>query len=208
MALLSIMRYRTAEEEAERVFRKHGGTLRTSQAIAEGIHPRSLYSLRAKGRIAPLSRGLYRLVDLPDLGNPDLAVVGSRIPTAVICLVSALSFHEITTQVPHAIDIALPRGTKMPRLEFPPLRVFRFHHGIFKNGMENRNLDGIPIRIYSPARTIADCFKFRNRIGIDIAVEALRLSQRRRVCTVAEILEYAELLRMKRVMLPYLEAIQ
>ena len=208
MVYLSIMRYRTREEEAERVFRKRGGTLRTSQAIAEGIHPRSLYSLRTKGLLVPLSRGLYRLADLPDVGNPDFAVVAARIPSAVICLISSLSFHQMTTQVPHSVDVALPRGTKAPRLDFPPLRIFRISRGFFKAGIETQEVDGIAVRIYSPARSIVDCFKFRNRIGIDIAVEALRLSQRRRVCTIAEILEYAKILRMHRVMLPYLEAIQ
>jgi predicted transcriptional regulator of viral defense system len=202
------MRYKTREEEAERMFREQGGTLRTSQAIAEGIHPRSLYSLRTKGRIVPLSRGLYRLADLPDLRNPDLSVVAARVPAAVICLISSLSFHGITSQIPHWVDIALPRGTKAPRLDFPPLRIFRFSREIHKAGVETHDVDGIAVRVYAPARTIVDCFKFRNRIGIDIAVEALRLSHRRRVCTVSEILEYAELLRMKRVMLPYLEAIQ
>jgi predicted transcriptional regulator of viral defense system len=202
------MRYRTCEEEAERKFRERGGTLRTSQAIAEGIHPRNLYSLRTKGRIVPLSRGLYRLADLPDLGNPDLSVVAARVPAAVISLVSSLSFHRITTQVPHWVDIALPRGTRTPRLDFPPLRVFRFSREIYKAGIETHEVDGITVQVYAAARTIVDCFKFRNRIGIDIAVEALRLSQRRRVCTVSEILEYAALLRMKRVMPPYLQAIQ
>jgi predicted transcriptional regulator of viral defense system len=201
------MRYRTREEEAEKMFREQGGIIRTSQAIAKGIHPRNLYSLRAKGRIVPLSRGLYRLADLPDLGNPDFSVVAARIPAAVICLVSALSFHGITTQVPHWVDIALPRGTKTPRLDFPPLRIFRFSRNIHKVGVKTHDVDGIAVHVYTPARTIVDCFKFRNRIGIDIAVEALRLSQRHHVCTVSEILEYAELLRMKRVMLPYLEAI-
>jgi predicted transcriptional regulator of viral defense system len=208
MVLLSIMKYPTGKEEAERVFQKHGGILRSSQAIAEGIHPRRLYSLRNDGRIISLSRGLYRLADLPDLGNPDFAVVAKRIPSGVICLISSLSFHGITTQVPHKIDIALPRGTKTPRLDFPPLRIFRFSRDNYQIGTETHDLDGIPIRIYAPARTVVDCFRFRNRIGIDIAIEALRLSQRRRICTISEILEYARLLRMNRVMLPYLESIQ
>ncbi|MBN1223176.1 MAG: type IV toxin-antitoxin system AbiEi family antitoxin domain-containing protein [Candidatus Aminicenantes bacterium] len=202
------MRYRTREEEAEIIFRERGGILRTSQAIAEGIHPRSLYSLRKKGRIVPLSRGLYRLADLPDLGNPDLSIVAARVPAAVICLISSLSFYRITNQVPHWVDIAIPRGKRTPRLDFPPLRIFRFSRETYKAGTERHDVDGIAVRIYAPARTIVDCFKFRNRIGIDIAVEALRLSQSRHVCTVSEILEYASLLRMKRVMLPYLEAIQ
>ena len=130
------------------------------------------------------------------------------LPSAVICLVSALSFHGITTQIPHQVDIALPRGTKSPKLTFPPLRIFRFSPSTFGKGIETRIVDKVKVRIYSPVRTVVDCFKFRNRIGIDVAVEALRLFRQRRVATIGEILTYARLLRMERVMTPYLEAMQ
>ena len=202
------METKRVTEKAEKVFRKHGGILRTAQALAEGIHPRTLYELRNQGRVLPLNRGLYRLADLPPLGNPDLATIAVCLPSAVICLVSALSFHGITTQIPHQVDIALPRGTKSPKLTFPPLRIFRFSPSTFGKGIETRTVDKVKVRIYSPARTVVDCFKFRNRIGIDVAVEALRLCRQRRVATIGEILTYACLLRMERVMTPYLEAMQ
>ena len=202
------METKRVTEKAEKVFRKHGGILRTAQALAEGIHPRTLYELRDQGRVFALNRGLYRLADLPPLGNPDLSTIGVCLPSAVICLVSALSFHGITTQIPHQVDIALPRGTKSPKLTFPPLRIFRFSPSTFEKGIETRIVDKVKVRIYSPVRTVVDCFKFRNRIGIDVAVEALRLFRQRRVATIGEILTYARLLRMERVMTPYLEAMQ
>ena len=202
------METKRVTEKAEKVFRKHGGILRTAQALAEGIHPRTLYELRDQGRVLALNRGLYRLADLPPLGNPDLATIAVCLPSAVICLVSALSFHGITTQIPHQVDIALPRGTKSPKLTFPPLRIFRFSPSAFEKGIETRIVDKVKVRIYSPVRTVVDCFKFRNRIGIDVAVEALRLCRQRRVATIGEILTYARLLRMERVMTPYLEAMQ
>ena len=202
------METKRVTEKAEKVFRKHGGILRTAQALAEGIHPRTLYELRDQGRVLALNRGLYRLADLPPLGNPDLATIAVCLPSAVICLVSALSFHGITTQIPHQVDIALPRGTKSPKLTFPPLRIFRFSPSTFGKGIETRIVDKVKVRIYSPVRTVVDCFKFRNRIGIDVAVEALRLCRQRRVATIGEILTYARLLRMERVMTPYLEAMQ
>lgn len=202
------METKRVTEKAEKVFRKHGGILRTAQALAEGIHPRTLYELRDQGRVLALNRGLYRLADLPPLGNPDLATIAVCLPSAVICLISALSFHGITTQIPHQVDIALPRGTKSPKLTFPPLRIFRFSPSTFEKGIETRIVDKVKVRIYSPVRTVVDCFKFRNRIGIDVAVEALRLCRQRRVATIGEILTYARLLRMERVMTPYLEAMQ
>ena len=104
-------------ETALAIFRRHGGVLRTSEAIRQGIHPRTLYAMRNSGEIQSLSRGLYRLADLPPLSNPDLVIVARKFPQAVICLVSALAFHELTTQVPHAIDVALPSRAECPVLD-------------------------------------------------------------------------------------------
>ena len=180
--------------------------LRTSQAIAAGIHPRTLYHLRDSGKVSVVSRGVYRLSDLPDLENPDLAVVAARIPTAIVCMVSALAWHRITTQVPHRVDIALPRGAERPRVEHPPLRVFRFTKALLEPGVETHLIEGMHLKVYSPARTVADCFRFRNRIGLDVAVEGLRACLRERKTTNAKILHFARLLRVEKVILPYLEA--
>ena len=135
----------TAAERARELFREHRGLLRTSEALCAGIHPRVLYALRDAGVLVPVSRGLYRLADLPPLGNPDLATVGGRIPQGVVCLLSALAYHGITTQVPHAVYVALPRGAEPPRLDYPPLRVVWFSAAAFTHGAEVHELSLIHI---------------------------------------------------------------
>ncbi len=194
--------------KAEAVFKTHGGMLRTSRAIALGVHPRTLYALRDAGRIQQVTRGLYRLAELPELGNPDLAAVASRIPQGVVCLISALAFHGMTTQIPHQVDVAVPRGTKQPRLDFPPIRIIRLSDQLYKAGIESHALDGVGVRVYSAAKTVADCFRFRHRIGIDVAVEALKLFHSRKEASMRELLAYARLCRVERIMMPYIEALQ
>ena len=193
---------------ARRVFNEHGGMLRTSKALRLGIHPRSLYALRDSGEIRPVGRGLYRLAKAPSLTNPDWVAIGVRIPRAVICLVSALAHHELTTQVPHYVDIALPSHAQVPKVDGVPLRVFWFPDSPFEAGVETVTVDRVPIKIYSPEKTIADCFKYRNKIGIDVAVEALRnYRERLRKLPVNKLMEYARICRVERVMRPYLEAV-
>lgn len=194
-------------EHAVTMFRKRGGMLRASEAIALGIHPRTLYRLRDENRLVTVSRGLYRLADLPELSDPDLVSVATRIPQAVICLISALAFHEITTEIPHEVSIALPRTVKRPRLDYPPLRVFWFSGDALTEGIEEHKIDGVKVRIYGPEKTVADCFKFRNKIGLDVAIEALKLCRERKGSTPRKLLHYARVCRVERVMRPYLEAL-
>jgi predicted transcriptional regulator of viral defense system len=198
---------RNGLKSAEGLFRKHGGMLRASEAIALGIHPRTLYRLRDENRLVTVSRGLYRLADLPELSDPDLISVARRIPRAVICLVSALAFHEITTEIPHEVAIALPRTMKKPRLDYPPLRVFWFSGKALNEGVEENKIDGAAVRIYGPEKTVADCFKFRNKIGLDVAIEALKLCRERKGATPRKLLHYARICRVERVMRPYVEAL-
>jgi predicted transcriptional regulator of viral defense system len=145
------------------VFRRYGGLLKTTDALQAGIHPRTLYAMRDAGFLEQLSRGLYRLAEMPALGSPDLVSVALKVPGGVICLISALSFHEITTQIPHEVYVALERGARAPRLDYPPLRVFRFTGKAFTEGVEDHEIDGVSARIYSPEKTLADCFKYRNK---------------------------------------------
>lgn len=189
------------------LFQKHGGTLRTSQAIKAGVHPRTLYALRDAGVLECLSRGVYRLASSPPLANPDLVTVSLRAPEGVICLISALAFHRLTTQVPHEVQIALPRGAEPPRIAHPPTRTFWFTGRAFEGGIETHPLDGRRVRIYSPEKTLADCFKYRNKIGLDTALEAIRLYKERRRVKVADLMKYAEVCRVAKVIRPYLEAI-
>lgn len=195
----------TATERAKRIFRRRGGTLRASEALREGIHPRTLYAMRDQGVIETLARGLYRLAELAPMGNPDLAMVAKRAPNGVICLISALTFHEITTQIPHEVHVALPRDVRAPRIEYPPVRLYRFGGEAYTEGVETHTLDGVDVRVYGVEKTIADCFKYRNKIGLDVATEALRLYRERRRLRVDEMLRYARICRVARVIRPYLE---
>lgn len=195
-------------EQALSAFRRRGGTLRTIEALGAGIHPATLYQLAADGQLVRLTRGLYRLASAEEFSNPDLVVVASKAPSSVVCLVSALAFYEITTQVPRAVQLAVPRGKYAAlRLKSPPVQVFRFDPTTFDAGIESHAIDRADIHVYCVARTLVDCFKFRNRIGLDVAVEALRFARSRKRVTNHEILRYAKMLRQERVLGPYLEAV-
>jgi predicted transcriptional regulator of viral defense system len=193
--------------EAERAFRERGGLLRTSEALKLGIHPRTLYEMRDANRIVQLGRGLYRLADAPETEHLDLVTVAAKVPDGVICLISALAFHGITTEVPHEVYLAVRHGKEQPRLDYPPLRVFRFSEETISAGVEKHKLEGVTVRLFSPAKTVADCFKFRHKIGVDVAVEALKLSLAQGKAKPAQVLYYARLCRVERVIRPYLEAL-
>ena len=194
------------QERPEEIFREHGGQLRMSKAIGHGITRYMLYALRDRGVIEPVSRGIYRLVDLPPIGNPDLVTVSLRFPNAVICLVSALAYHGITTQIPHQVSVAVPRDSRMPSLDYPPIRAHQFAHAAYKSGIETRLVDGVPVKVYSREKTLADCFKFRNKIGMDVVLEALKLHRERNSFDLGALLDCAKVCRVERVMRPYLEA--
>ncbi len=194
-------------ERAVATLRRHGRPVSTSEAIRLGIHPRTLYAMRDAGVVQQLSRGLYRLASLPPLGHPDLVTVAAKAPRGVICLVSALAFHDLTTQVPHEVYLAIRRGSREPRLDYPPVRLFEFSSAAFEEGIETHQLDGVPVRIYSPEKTIAGGFKYRHKIGLDVALEALRLWRGRRGRDTDALVRYARICRVERVMRPYLEAV-
>ena len=200
-------RHTKAFAQAAAVFRKHGGLLRTTAAIKYGIHPRTLYAMRDGKAVEQLARGVYRLAGLPPLGNPDLVTVAIKAPHGVVCLISALAFHEITTQIPREVHIAIPRDSKCPRLEYPPTRAYRFPGKSYTEGIETRQLDGVPVKIYSPEKTLADCFKYRNKVGLDTAIEAVRLYRERKTVKVGEIMRFAGICRIARVIQPYLESL-
>jgi len=194
-------------DQAVAIFRRGGGTLRTSEAVARGIHPRTLYQLRDAARVVELSRGVYRLAELPAPSQPDLVTVALRVPQAVVCLISALALHELTTEIPHEVYLALPRTARHPRLDTPPLRVFRFSGAAFTEGLETRAIDRVSVRVYGPAKTVADCFKCRHKVGLDVALEALKQCLARGRARPAELLRAARVCRVERVMRPYLEAL-
>ncbi len=197
----------SAPKIATQIFRRHGGTLLTSEILRLGVHPRTLYHLRESGKITQLSRGVYRLADLPPLENSDLATMAKRVPAGVVCLISALSFHEITNEIPHEVYLAIPTGKEKPKINFPPARVFHFSPETYSPGIEEHILDEVKIKIYSKEKTIADCFKFRNRIGLDVALEALRQCVSKG-CSRKKILDFARICRVEHVIRPYIESIQ
>jgi predicted transcriptional regulator of viral defense system len=193
--------------KAKRLLERFGGVVRTSEALRAGMHPRTLYALRDSGVLEQLSRGVYRLADRGAVSSPDLVTVAARVPRAVLCLVSALAFHEMTTQIPRGVSIALEKGAETPRLDHPPLTVYRFSGDSLVAGIEAHEIDGVTVRVYNPEKTLADCFKFRNKIGMDIVLEALKLYRARKEFNVAELLKYARICRVEKVMKPYLEAV-
>ena len=194
-------------EHFEDIFRKHGGQLRMTEAIKLGISRYMLYSLRDKGVIRQVSRGIYRLADLTPISNPDLVTVSLRFPNAVICLISALAYHDMTSQIPHFVSVAVKRNSRLPSLDYPPIEPHRFSNETYSAGIEEYIIDEVTVKVYCPEKTLADCFKFRNRIGIDVLLEALRLYRTRKTLNMEKLINYAGICRVKKVMRPYLEAI-
>jgi predicted transcriptional regulator of viral defense system len=193
-------------EKAKVVFRQHGGILRTADALKEGIHPRTLYVMRDNSELEVLCRGTYRLAELAPLDQQDIVTVASKVKSGVICLISALSFHEITTQIPHEIYVAIGRTMAYPKLKYPPTRFFRFSDDAFQAGVEIHKISGIEVKIYSPEKTVADCFKYRNKIGLDVAIEALKFWRKKKYARIDKLIEYAKICRVYNVIKPYVEA--
>ncbi len=195
-----------AIRHATEVFRASGGTLRTREAADRGVHYSTLYGMRDAGLLEQLSRGVYRLAELQGPSKYDVVTVAERVPGAVLCLISALDFHEIGTQIPSGVNIAIGRKDRQPQLDYPPVRVYRMSDEALTSGVEEHSVDGTTVKVFSPSKTVADCFKFRNKIGLDVALEALRESLRSRKATRNEIMKYAGVDRVSNVVRPYLEA--
>jgi predicted transcriptional regulator of viral defense system len=194
-------------ERALVLFRKHGGVMRTSEAMKAGIHPATLYRMRNAKIVIPMTRGLYRVAEMQPLREPDLLAVAKKIPHAVICLVSALAIHELTSEIPHAIDCAILRGSERPRLTYPPIRIHWYQAHSFHAGIETREVDGVKLRVYGPEKTIADCFQRRNRIGFDIALDGLKRYVARRDSNMDLLLRFCRANRVHSIIRPYLEAL-
>ena len=183
------------------------GMVRPRDAAKLGIAPEYFNRLAKAGRIERVSRGLYRLIDAPISEHHDLALVAARIPQGKICLLSALAFHRLGTQLPFEVWLAVGRNAGVPRLEFPHIRLMRFSGEAFTTGVEEHCIEGMPVKIFSPAKTVADCFKFRNQIGLDVALESLSEYRRSQRGTVDELWRMAKICRVANVMQPYLEAV-
>lgn len=177
-----------------------------SEAMQYGISRYTLYKMRDNGVLEQISRGVYRLADLPPISNPDLITVSLRFPKAVVCLISALSYHNMTTQIPHEISIAVSRDTRTPSLDYPPVHAYKFSTEAFESGIEKHQIDGVTVQIYSAEKTLADCFKYRNKLGMDIVLEALKLYRTQKKINMNELLKYARVCRIEKLIRPYLES--
>jgi predicted transcriptional regulator of viral defense system len=183
-----------------------GGIARTSELLEAGVHPRDVYAARDNGVIVEITRGVFRLASRV-VTEPDLVVVATRMPKAVLCLITALHLHGLTQEIPRAVHVALPRGVHPARLDHPPLEVYHFSPASYAAGVEVRELDGVSVRVTTPSKSVADAFKFRARVGQEAALDALRQALATRAATPAELDRMARVCRVQRVMRPYLEAL-
>lgn len=185
------------------VQRRH--IVRPRDLEAAGISRNYLARLVRKGELHKLGRGLYTVPSLPASEHTSLLEVSRRAPNAIICLLSALNFHEIGTQMPSEVWIAVHFKARAPRITSPPIRIAYLSDAVLQYGVEEREIDGGMIRIFSPAKTVADCFKFRNKIGTDVALEALRDCYRQKKASMDQLWQAAKVCRVANVMRPYLE---
>ena len=196
-----------AVKRATKVFRDRGGMVRMADAVRAGIHRNTLRVMLETGQIERLTRGLYRLQDGTPMSEPDLMTVAEKVPKGVICLISALAYYEMTTQIPHEVYLAISRNSEPPRLDYPPIRVFRFSGDAFSVGIRRERLDGVAVRIYDREKTLADCFKYRNKIGMETVLEALRFYREQQRPRFDALLRYGKICRVASVMRPYLESL-
>jgi predicted transcriptional regulator of viral defense system len=182
--------------------------VRARDVADQGIHTSTLTRMTRSGTLEKVGPGRYRLTKRQPLTeHHDLVVATTAVPRSVVCLVSALRFHNVGTQLPHEVWVAVPRGTRVPRLAAPPLRVVNVSSEVFNLGIEEHSIERQIVRVYSLARTVADCFRFRNQVGLDVALEALTDAWRSKRLNLDELNRIAKKLRVHRVMQPYLETI-
>jgi predicted transcriptional regulator of viral defense system len=183
------------------------GVLRPRDLDPYDIPRTYLSRLCTAGKLQRIGRGLYVLPESGATEHHSLAEVCKRVPKGVVCLLSALRFHDLTTQAPFEVWLAIGEKSWRPRLEYPPLRIVRFSRATLDAGVEEHQIEGVIVHVYSPAKTVADCFKYRSKIGLDVAIEALRECLRARRCTVDGLWHYAEICRVRNVIRPYLESL-
>lgn len=193
-------------EKTIRYVRQHG-IVRPRDLEKVGIPREYLLRLQRQGKLHRTGRGMYTLPDAAITERHSYAEVAKQVPEGVLCLLSALVFHSLTTQNPASVWIALGRGARKPALTSPSLKVVRLSGPSLTAGIEQHRVEGVPVRVYSAAKTVADCFKFRNKIGLDVAMEALKDCVRQKKARVDEIYHYAKICRVSKVILPYMESL-
>jgi predicted transcriptional regulator of viral defense system len=195
-----------AERRIQSLFRRTA-TARSRDLVAAGLARSELSRMVAAGRLIRIARGLYAAPGYQSGEHAALVTVAKRAPGTLFCLLTALRFHDLTTQSPSEVWIAIDNKGHPPRLDYPPLRAVRFSGAALAAGVETHRVDGTPIRVTGVAKTVADCFKFRNKIGLDVALEALREARRAKKANADELWRFAKLDRVANVMRPYLEAV-
>jgi predicted transcriptional regulator of viral defense system len=186
---------------------RKAGVLRPRDLDPYDIPRTYLSRLCTAGKLQRIARGLYVLPDSGVTEHHSLAEACKRVPKGVVCLLSALRFHELTTQAPFEVWLAIGEKSWRPRIEYPPLRIVRFSHSTLNAGVEEHQIEGVTVHVYSPAKTVADCFKYRNKIGLDVVIEALRECWQSRRCTMDDLWHYADICRVQNIMRPYLESL-
>jgi predicted transcriptional regulator of viral defense system len=194
-------------KEQIRKIAKNRGMVKAMDIEASGISRNYLYTLNKAGFLQKKARGVYTLPDYPITEHYDIIEISKRAPNAVICLISALSFHNITTQIPHEIWITVPRGSWRPNIDNPPLNLTYVSGEAYSYGIIEHEISGVKVKVYTPAKTVADCFKFRNKVGLDVAIEALKETWRSKKATMDELMDAAKVCKVSKIMRPYLEAI-
>ena len=198
---------KSAKEKAIEFIEAAGGLIRTNEALERGIHRRTLYALRDEGTLIQISRGLYQLADMEIPAQVSLAEVTKRVPNGVVCLISALAFHELTTQTPHYVWLAVERKARKPKIKYPPLRVFFFSGDMFNQGIKIINIMNQKVKIYNAPKTVIDCFRWQKAVGLDVAIEAAKEYLKRRDSSPSELVQYAKLCKVEKLVRPYLQAI-
>jgi predicted transcriptional regulator of viral defense system len=187
---------------------KEVGALRPRDLDDYEIPRGYLYRLHENNQVIRSSRGMYMLPDADITEDHTLVEASKRVPKGVICLLSALRFHGLTTQLPFEVWMAIDNKARHPTVDYPQLRIVRFSGEALVTGIQAEQIEGIPVKIYNPAKTVADCFKYRNKIGLDVAKEALVDCRRHKVCSKDELWKYAQICRVTKIMKPYLEVIE
>jgi predicted transcriptional regulator of viral defense system len=189
--------------------RQHKGVFTTGDVRDAGISTRTFYRMRDAGKVICISRGVYQMAEIEGLGqvSPDYAAIKARIPQAVVCTISALYHHELTVEIPRCIHLAIERNMPVPKIDYPAVRIYRMSHTPFFAGVEQMEIDGVRMKIFSPEKTIADSFKYRDKFGIDLAIEALKKYIVKPSAKPTKILQMAKICRVEKLIKPYLEAI-
>lgn len=188
-------------------FKNHNGIVRFSSVIKSGFHSDTLKELEKEGKIKKIAKGLYRITNYKPDVYPDLTIASLQAPRGIICLISALSFHEATNEIPGHVDIAIPAGTRANRIDYPPIQFYRFSPKTWNAGIEKHQIGGNEIKVYNLAKTIADCFKFRNKIGANIARNALKTAITEKNVNPKDIMKYAKICRVDKIIKPILETL-